>query len=171
MFLCYSPLCVYVCAQLCLTLCNPTDCSLHQAPLTMGFSRQEYWNKLPFLPLGDLPHPGIQLLSPALAARFFTTAPPRKPWFSLYTNWREVAQSRLTLCNPTDCSPPGSSIHGIFQARVLKWVAISFSGGSSRPRDWIWVSCSDSLLSQPPGNPTWQTWMPSLLFINFTFRD
>ena len=41
--------------------------------------------------------------------------------------WREVAQSCLTLCNPMDCSPPGSSIHGIFQARVLEWVAISFS--------------------------------------------
>ena len=39
----------------------------------------------------------------------------------------EVAQSCLTLSNPMDCSPPGSSIHGIFQARVLEWVAISFS--------------------------------------------
>ena len=41
------------------------------------------------------------------------------------------AQSRPTLCNPVDCSPPGSSVHGIFQARILKWVAISFSRGSS----------------------------------------
>ena len=39
----------------------------------------------------------------------------------------EVVQSCLTLCNPIDCSPPGSSIHGIFQARVLEWVAIAFS--------------------------------------------
>ena len=44
---------------------------------------------------------------------------------------REVAQSCPTLCDPMDCSPPGSSIHGIFQARVLEWVAISFSRGSS----------------------------------------
>ena len=36
-----------------------------------------------------------------------------------------VTQSCLTLCNPTDCSPPGSSVHGIFQARILEWVAIS----------------------------------------------
>ena len=43
----------------------------------------------------------------------------------------EVAQSCPTLCDPMDCSPPGSSIHGIFQARVLEWVAISFSKGSS----------------------------------------
>ena len=47
----------------------------------------------------------------------------------------EVAQSCPTLCDPMDCSPPGSSIHGIFQARGLEWVAISFSRGSSWPRD------------------------------------
>ena len=40
-----------------------------------------------------------------------------------------------------DCSPPGSSVHGILQARILEWVAISFSRGSSQPRDWTWVSC------------------------------
>ena len=45
-----------------------------------------------------------------------------------------------TFCNPMDCSPPGSSIHGIFQARILEWVIIFFSRGSFRPRDWIHVS-------------------------------
>ena len=45
------------------------------------------------------------------------------------------------LCNPMDCSPPGSSLHGILQARILEWVAISFSRGSSQPRDRTWVSC------------------------------
>ena len=52
----------------------------------------------------------------------------------------EVAQSYPTLCNPMDCSLPGSSIHGILQAKVLEWVAISFSRGSSRPRDQTQVS-------------------------------
>ena len=47
----------------------------------------------------------------------------------------EVAQSCLTLCDPMDCSLPGSSVHGILQARILEWVAISFSRGSSQPRD------------------------------------
>ena len=47
----------------------------------------------------------------------------------------EVAQSCPTLCDPIDCNPPGSSIHGIFQARVLEWVATAFSRGSSQPRD------------------------------------
>ena len=53
----------------------------------------------------------------------------------------EVTQSCLTLCDPMDCGPPGSSIHRIFQARVLEWVAISFSRGSSQPRDWTQVPC------------------------------
>ena len=52
----------------------------------------------------------------------------------------EVAQLSPTLCDPMDCSPPGSSIHGILQARVLEWVAISFSRGSSQPMDRTPVS-------------------------------
>ena len=51
-----------------------------------------------------------------------------------------VAQSNLTLCDPMDHSLPGSSVHGSLQARILEWVAISFSRGSSWPRDWIQVS-------------------------------
>ena len=51
-----------------------------------------------------------------------------------------VAQSCWTLCNPMDCSPPGSSVHGILQARILEWVAISFPRGSSQQRDQTWVS-------------------------------
>ena len=51
-------------------------------------------------------------------------------------------QSCSTLCDPMDCSPPGSSTHGLFQARILEWVAISFSRGSSQPRDQTWVSCT-----------------------------
>ena len=75
------------------------------------------------------------------------TAPPlqqRIPWIkmSVMPSLRvsEVAQSCPTLCDHMGCSPPGSSGHGIFQARILEWVAISFSRGSSRPRDWTQVS-------------------------------
>ena len=66
----------------------------HEAPMSMGFSRQEYWNGLPFPPQGDLPDPGmgpISPLSPTLAGRFFTTVSPgnlkKDRWFSfiLYT--------------------------------------------------------------------------------------
>ena len=50
-----------------------------QAPRSMGFPREENWSGLPFPSLGDLPDPGIELMSPALAGGFFTTEPPGKP--------------------------------------------------------------------------------------------
>ena len=53
----------------------------------------------------------------------------------------EGGYSCPTLCNPMDCSLPGSSVRGIFQARVLEWVAVFFSKRSSQPRDWIQVLC------------------------------
>ena len=58
----------------------------HQAPLSMGFSRQEYLSGLPFPPPRDLPNPGIEPMSPALVGEFFTTEPPRKPWYVSYTS-------------------------------------------------------------------------------------
>ena len=67
-----------------------------------------------------------------------------------------VAKSWLTLGNPVDCSPLGSSVHGILQARTLKWVAISFSRGSSRPGMEPWPPASPALpmgtfTAEPPG--------------------
>ena len=67
-----------------------------------------------------------------------------------------VTQSSAALCDPIDYSPPGSSVHGILQARILEWVAIPCSRGSSQPRDGIQVSCIAVaffffLLSQPLG--------------------
>ena len=59
---------------------------------------------------------------------------------SLYLCVYAVAQSYLTLCNPMDCSPPGSSVHVIFQTRILKWVALFSSRGHSQPRDRTHVS-------------------------------
>ena len=75
-------------------LCATPETAAHEAPLSLGFSRQEHWSGLPF------PSPMQE---------------------------SEVAQSCPTLGNPMDCSPPGSSVHGIFQARVLEWGAIAFS--------------------------------------------
>ena len=60
--------------------------------------------------------------------------------FTVSESESEVTQSCSTLCNPVDCSLPGSSVRGIFQARVLKWVAIFFCRGSSQPRDRTQVS-------------------------------
>ena len=61
--------------------------------------------------------------------------------FNIYAErWGEVAQSCPTLCDPVDCNLLSFSIHGILQARILQWIAISFSRGSSWPRDRTWVS-------------------------------
>ena len=80
-------------------LCATPYMAAHQAPPSLGFSRQEHWSGLPF------PSPMHESESE-----------------------REVAQSCPTLSDPMDCSLPGSSVHGIFQARVLEWGAIAFSG-------------------------------------------
>ena len=65
-------------AQSCPTLATSWTVA-HQAPLSMRFSRQEYWSGLPFPSSGDLPDPEIEPMSPALAGGFFTTVPPGKP--------------------------------------------------------------------------------------------
>ena len=64
-----------------------------------------------------------------------------------------VLKSCGTLCDPMDGSPPGSSVHGISQARILEWVAISFSRGPSQPRDQILISClaGGFFTTEPPG--------------------
>ena len=62
----------------CPTLCDPMAAA-HQAPLSTGFSRQEYWRGLPFPSPGDLPNLGTEPVSPAMAGKFFTAEPPGKP--------------------------------------------------------------------------------------------
>ena len=66
-----------------------------------------------------------------------------------------VALQCLTLCDPMDCSPPGSSVHGILQARILEWVALLFSRGSSQPGiEPRWPELqADPLLPEPGGSP------------------
>ena len=86
----------------------------HQGPLSMAFSRQEYWSRLPFPPPGDLLDPGIEpasLASPALPGRFFSTEPPRKPHLLVSVQFSSVAQSCLTLCDPMNRSTPGLLVH------------------------------------------------------------
>ena len=137
----------------------------HPVPLSMKFSRQEYWSVLPCPSPGDLPRLWIKPGSFAMQADSLPSEPPGKPLgkntqriflnmsiileahnvsLSHYVTTKLAcvhAQSCPTLCNPIDCSLPGSSVHGIFQARMLEWVAISFSRGSSQPRGQNSVSC------------------------------
>ena len=100
-------------AQLCLTLTlyDPMEYTVHG----ILQARIPEWVAFPFSKESSQPRDGTQSES-------------------------EVAQSCPTLCDPVDCSLPGSSIHGILQARILEWVAISFSRGSSQPRDRTQVS-------------------------------
>ena len=70
-------------------LCDPMDCVACQAPLSLGLSRQEYWNRLPRPPPGDPPDPGIECASPMtprIAGGFFTTEPAGKANFTHFTN-------------------------------------------------------------------------------------
>ena len=110
-----------------------------QTPLSMELSRQEYRSGLPFLPPGDLPDPGIDpvsLMSPALTGGFFTTSTTYNSFsFAVLCL---VTQSCPTLCDPMNCSLPLSL--GILQARILEWVTMPFSRGSSQPRDQTQVS-------------------------------
>ena len=87
----------------------------------------------PHLEAWELSVPQSEIKPRPLVARVLspTNEPPK---------WSEVAQSCPTLCNPVDCSLPGSSVRGILQARILEWVTISFSRGSSRPSDQTRVS-------------------------------
>ena len=118
-----------VCALSHLTLCNPMDCSPPGSSVH-GFSRQEYWSELPCPPPGDLLDPGIKpRLLHLLHCRWILNSQNHLGSLCVL-----VMQSCPALCDPMDCSLPGSSVHGIFQARILEWVAISFSRGSSRPR-------------------------------------
>ena len=117
----------------------------HQAPLSIAFSRQEYWSGLPCTPPGDLLDPGIEpesLTFPALADRFFTTSATWKAhsfiiqlqniWLK---NWRSESHSVMF----DSLWPHGYTVHGILQA-LLEWVVFPFSRGCSPPKDQTQVS-------------------------------
>ena len=76
----------------------------HQAPLSMGFPRQECWSGLPFPSPGNLPDPGVELTSPALTARFFTTVPPGNPSSILYYLLFDFKFKRIEWKKLMDCS-------------------------------------------------------------------
>ena len=134
----------------------------YQAPLSMGFSRQEYWSGVPFPSPEDLPNPGIEAGSPILHTDTSPSELPRKSiWKRAAYNFLVTiirvtvdvhAQSNLTLCDQMGCSLPGSSVHGISQVRILQWVAISFSWEFSQPRASPGLQ-GDFLPLVPPGKP------------------
>ena len=105
-----------------------------QAPLFMGIRQARIleWTAMPSSRGSSKPRDRTQVSR--ITGRFFTTWAPR------------LLQSCLTLCNPMDYSLPGSSVHGISQARILEWVAVSSSRGTFQPRNQTcvsYVSCID----------------------------
>ena len=102
-------------------------------------------------------HPGFNVIRLSLVSKLLGNTSGKVPQKAITWIWKwsesEVTQSCPTLCDPMDCSLPGSSIHGIFPERILEWVAISFSRGSFWPRGWTWVSHIAGRLFEPPGNP------------------
>ena len=138
----YTCVCMHECSLSRVWLFVTLWAIAYQDPLSEGFSRQEYWSRLPFLPPGALLDPRIELASLASLAsvgRFFTTVPPGKPYTYTYLHSKSL-QSCLTLCDRINCSSPGSCIHGILQARTLECVAMPSSRDSSQLRDQIQVS-------------------------------
>ena len=141
--------------QSCLTLCDPIDGSPPGSPISgILQARTLEWVAISFtnawkwkVKVKSLSR--VRLLATPWTAAY--QAPPpmgfsRQEYWSgvplpSLKKWSEVAQSCLTLCDPVDCSLTGSSIQRILQARILEWVAISFSRGSSWPRDQTQVSC------------------------------
>ena len=110
-----------------------------QALLPMEFFKQDYWSGLTFPPSEDLPDSGIEPTSPAspaLSGEFFNMSQLGSPrrWGGCVC--AKSLQSCLTLCNPMDCSPPDSFVHGILQAGILEWGAMPSSRDSPLPRDW-----------------------------------
>ena len=137
----------------------------HSAPLSMGFPKQEYWSGLPFSSPGDLHHPEIEFGSPTLQVDSLPTEPPGKPTLMPAAAAAKSLQLCLTLCNSIDGSPPGSPIPGILQARVLKWVAISFSNA------WKWKVKVNSLSHVPLLATPWTAAYQAPLFMGFSRQE
>ena len=110
--------------------------------LTYGFRKSNWYIRLYFkYSLENYqdttsPQGKVRPYSKILLIVMFLYQKERRPYVCVL-----VAQSCLTLCDPMDCSPQGSPLHGIRQSRILEWVAIPFSRGSSWPRSRTWVSC------------------------------
>ena len=153
-----------LCAQSCPTLCDPLDCSpagsfihgIFQARIlewvATSYSRGSFWPR-DRTRVSCNSCLGRQILLP-----LNHVGSPRNIKVCVYIYFVVVQslKSCLTLCDPMDCSLPGFSVHGIFQARVLEWVATSFSRGSSWPRDRTSVSygfciAGEFFISEPQG--------------------
>ena len=132
-------------------LCATPEMAAHQAPQSLVFSRQEHWSGLPF----PSPMRESEVTQQCLTLQRPHRLQPTRLLLSIKMHKCEseiVSYSIVSDCNPMNYSLPGSSVHGILHSRILEWVPISFSRGSSQPRDRTWSLTlqADLLLSEPP---------------------
>ena len=165
-----------------------------------------WWDFEGFTPSPRCPKAGQALWAgavesdhPSLGPRGWSILGKQHPWGPCSWMWKvrvkvkppstsrcsvvvSLTQSCPNLCEPKDCWSPGSNVHGIFWARILEWVAISFSRGSFQPRDWTQVSCIAGrrfyLLSHqrkplvyPQIIKTFSCFFLGILVLGFTFRS
>ena len=128
----YPPIYHFVSMLSCVQLFATPRTTVHQASLSMEFSRQEYWSELPFSSPGCLPNPGINLHLLCLLHWQADCLPLCHIYRYLLSIYVCVCVcvcvlNCVWLCDLLDYSPLGSSVHGIFQAGILEWVVISFS--------------------------------------------
>ena len=136
----------------------------YQAPPSIGFSRQEYWNGLPLPSPGDLPNPGIEPRSPALQADALTSE-------LLLLLLSHFSRARF-------CATPKMAAHqvppstGIIQGRILEWIACPLSGDLPNPviKPRFSALQADSLPSEPPGKPK-NTGVSSLALLQVNLPD
>ena len=135
-------MCVHVCAQLltCQTLCDPMDCKPARLLCPWKSPGKNTGAGCHFL-LQRFSWPRDQNHVSCVSCIGRQILYHCATWEAPIEVFKyQFAQSCPTLCNPMDCSLSGSSVHGIFQARVLEWIAISFSRASSRPKNQTQVS-------------------------------
>ena len=120
-------MCACSVTQLCPTLCNPMDCSLPGSSVYGVFLERI-----------------LEWVAISSSNNSWYILPNFSPEHTVTDLVVLVVQSYQTLCDPMNCSPPGSSVHGISEASILEWAASSSSKGSSRPRDWTHISCIGS---------------------------
>ena len=127
--------------KLCTILMTPWTVA-SQAPLSMGFSRQEHWSGLPFPSPRDLPNRGIEPRSPALQADFF-----------YQVSYKGSLRKKVTQSCPVLCNPMDYTVHGILLARILSWVPFPSPGDLPNPgiKPGSPTLQADSLPAEPQG--------------------
>ena len=176
--ICYSSYCCCLVTESCLTLC-PSWTVTHQAPLSMEFSRQEYWSWLPFPSPGNLPDPGIEPRSPAFTGRFFFTTRaswevPSLPIYLVYFSsmlchesdtrlWKTTRQTQVPGKKVVEGSSSGLKLPGLCLGFITYWLPRWHNGKESACQC---RRCKRCRFSPWVGKILWRRkWQPTPVFL------